>query len=156
MAKVGYDMYLTLLEKAVKLQREGKDKNDTHEVENDVNLNLNVSAYISDSYIKDPIQKITMYQKISEIKNKDMMMDVIDELLDRYGKIPKDTENLIKIVEIRNLCKKLGVTKLSQYGRILSIEPNNLKISLTNFSNSDILIAVQNELEKMLKRNGEI
>lgn len=155
MAKVGYDMYLAMLERAIKHEKEGKSEEILNE-NDEVKIDVNVSAYISDSYIKDPIQKISMYQRISEIKNNEDMMDVIDELLDRYGKIPEETENLIKIVEIRNIARKLGITKIFQYGNILKIAPNNLRIKLTNTTNNDILVTVQLELEKFLKEKGKV
>lgn len=155
MAKVGYDMYLAMLEKAVDKIKNGNENIEKDESE--VKIDLNVSAYISDSYIKDPISKISMYQKISNIKNNEDTMDVVDELLDRYGNIPKETENLIKIVEIRNICKELNITKIFQYENFVKIElndGNNYKFSLTNQKNNDILLTVQTVLEK-LKRKGE-
>ena len=148
-------MYLAMLERAIKYEKEGLDKNKANLFnENEVKIDLQVSAYISDSYIKDPIQKIVMYQKISEIQTNEDSLDVIDELLDRFGSLPKETENLIKIVEIRNLAKQLGITKIFQYGNILKIEPNNLKISLTNKVNNDILVHVQQELKKLIEEKG--
>lgn len=149
MIKVGYDMYLSLLERAINKEKSGVDETD--KIEQEIKIDLNVSAYISDSYIKDPIQKIAMYQKISDIKDKNMMLDVIDELIDRYGDIPKETENLIKIVEIRNLSRKLGIKRICLLGETLKIEPFNLKIYLTNYKQSDILIRVQLELESLIK-----
>lgn len=155
MAKVGYEMYLAMLERAIQYEKDGLDKaNSDLFDENEVKIDLQVSAYISDDYIKDPIQKIVMYQKISEIKTNEDSLDVIDELIDRYGSLPKETENLIKIVEIRNLAKKLGITKVFQYGNILKITPNNLRISLTNSANNDILVLVQQELKKLIEEKG--
>lgn len=154
MAKVGYDMYLAMLERAVNKLKNGEEMKPEQD-EKEVKIDLGVSAYISDSYIKDPISKIAMYQKISNIENKDDMMDVIDELLDRYGNIPQETENLIKIVEIRNICKKLNITKIFEYQNVIKIEPNNLRINLTNVKNNDILLTVQLELEKILKEKGK-
>lgn len=154
MAKVGYDMYLAMLERAVNKLKNGEEMKPEQD-EKEVKIDLGVSAYISDSYIKDPISKIAMYQKISNIENKDEMMDVIDELLDRYGNIPQETENLIKIVEIRNICKKLNITKIFEYQNVIKIEPNNLRINLTNVKNNDILLTVQLELEKILKEKGK-
>ena len=153
MLKVGYDMYLSLLEKAV--NKEKNNISETQNIEQEIKIDLDVSAYISDSYISDPIQKINMYQKISDINDKDMMLDVIDELIDRYGELPKETENLIKIVEIRNQARKLGITKICSFGEILKIEPYNLKIKLTNFTRSDILIRVKLEIEKIRKEKGK-
>lgn len=147
-------MYLAMLERAVNKLKNGEEMKPEQD-EKEVKIDLGVSAYISDSYIKDPISKIAMYQKISNIENKEDMMDVIDELLDRYGNIPQETENLIKIVEIRNMCKKLNITKVFEYQNIIKIEPNNLKINLTNVKNNDILLTVQLELEKILKEKGK-
>lgn len=149
MAKVGYELYLALLEKAIREEKEGKDITSKEEVAKEVKIDINVSAYISDMYIKDPIQKIDMYQKISDIKNEEESMEVVDELLDRFGDIPKETENLIKIVEIRNKARKLGITRILATDKMIKFEPMNLKIALTNDFNNDILIRVMLEITKL-------
>ena len=157
MAKVGYDLYLALLEKAIQEEKNGVEKNGKDEVQKEVKIDIPVSAYISDNYIRDPIQKIAMYQKISDIETKEQSMEVIDELLDRFGDLPKETENLIKIVEIRNAARMLGITRIAQVGEFLKFEPGNLKYRLTNVQNNDILLHVQIEikkLEKLLKEKG--
>ena len=150
MAKVGYELYLALLEKAIREEKEGKDATAKEDINKEVKIDIDVSAYISDLYIKDPIQKIDMYQKISDIKNEEDSMDVVDELLDRFGDIPKETENLIKIVEIRNKARSLGITRILATKSMIKFEPMNTKIALTNDFNNDILIRVQLEIDKML------
>lgn len=102
-------------------------------------------------YIKDPIQKILMYQKISDIKNEEESLEIIDELLDRYGDLPKETENLIKIVEIRNEARKLGITRILANKNFIKFEPVSYNIRLTNMTNNDILIRVQLEISKYKK-----
>ena len=149
MAKVGYELYVALLEKAIREEKEGKDATSKEDVSKEVKIDINVSAYISDLYIKDPIQKIDMYQKISDIKNEEDSMEVVDELLDRFGDIPKETENLIKIVEIRNKARKLGITRILATDKLIKFEPMNLKITLTNDFNNDILIRVMLEINKI-------
>ncbi len=166
MVKVGYEMYISMLEKAINLEKAQKDKslvssvNINDQTENEVKIDINVSAYISDKYINDPIQKIYMYQKISEIRNNDDVMDVVDELYDRYGEIPKETENLITIVEIRNKAKEMGITKISQINDVIRFESDkfnepNFRFHLTNAKNNDILIRVQLEIEKLYKNFKE-
>lgn len=160
MARVGYEMYLSLLEKAIREEKEGKLNTDNSKLDEslqkDVKIDLSVSAYISDKYIKDPIQKISMYQKIADINNNEEIIDLIDELLDRYGDIPKETDNLLKIVEIRNLSRKLGINKITTRGDFIVFEPLNLKLRLTNKTSNDILINVQLELRKIEKKNEEM
>lgn len=148
MAKVGYELYLAMLEKAVAQEKLGKDAMAISEVQKEVKIDIDISAYISDMYIKDPIQKILMYQKISDIKNEEESMEVIDELLDRYGDLPKETENLIKIVEIRNEARKLGITRIVANKNFIKFEPVSYNIRLTNLLNNDILIRVQLEISK--------
>ena len=126
------------------------------QAQKDVKIDLAVSAYISDKYIKDPIQKISMYQKIADIENNDEILDLIDELLDRYGDIPKETDNLLKIVEIRNMCRKLGINKVTTKGDFVLFEPLNLKLRLTNKASNDILINVQLELKKLESKKEEM
>lgn len=149
MIKVGYELYMAMLEKAIREEKEGKDIDAKEEVQKEVKIDINVSAYISDMYIKDPIQKISMYQKISDIKDEEDATEVVDELLDRYGDLPKETENLIKIVEIRNKARKLGITRVIANDNMIKFEPMNYKIALTNFSSNDILIRVQLEISKL-------
>ena len=149
MAKVGYELYVALLEKAIREEKEGKDATSKEDVSKEVKIDINVSAYISDLYIKDPIQKIDMKKKISDIKNEEDSMEVVDELLDRFGDIPKETENLIKIVEIRNKARKLGITRILATDKLIKFEPMNLKITLTNDFNNDILIRVMLEINKL-------
>ena len=155
MAKVGYELYLALLEKAIREEKEGKDATAKEDINKEVKIDIDVSAYISDLYIKDPIQKIDMYQKISDIKTEEDSMDVVDELLDRFGDIPKETENLIKIVEIRNKARSLGITRILATKSMIKFEPMNYKIALTNDFNNDILIRVQLEIDKLISTMKE-
>ena len=158
MVSVGYNMYISMLDRALK-EENGliENNNNSNSVIDDfeVKIDLDVSAYISDSYIENQVQKINMYQKISDIKNSEDSMDIIDEMIDRYGALPQEVENLIKIVEIRNKCRELGISKVYKKNNFLFFEPSNLKFLLTNKKSNDILIFVQNkllEVENILKK----
>ena len=142
------ELYLTMLERAVAQEKQGKNISAIGDVQKEVKIDIDISAYISDMYIKDPIQKILMYQKISDIKCEEDSLEVIDELLDRYGDLPKETENLIKIVEIRNEARKLGITRIVANRDFIKFEPLSHVIRLTNITNNDILIRVQLEISK--------
>ena len=61
----------------------------------------------------------------------------------------KETEKLIKIVEIRNKARKLGITRILATDKLIKFEPMNLKITLTNEFNNDILIRVMLEINKL-------
>ncbi|MCX8074245.1 MAG: transcription-repair coupling factor [Clostridia bacterium] len=153
MASVGYELYLAMLERAINEEKlgAGDKKEDLSDALKDVKIDIDVSAYISDNYIPDITQKISIYQKISNIESNEESMNIIDELLDRFGNIPKETENLIKIVEVRNECRKLNITRVVQKQDYIVFEPTNLKFRLTNNANNDILFTVQLALKKIRK-----
>lgn len=111
MEQVGYDMYCKLLDEVVK-----EMQGETVEEEIDVQIDLDVSSYIPDEFIGEASQKIEIYQNIASCKNEKDIEDVIDEILDRYGKIPKEIENLLEIARIKNLAREKFVLKINQRG----------------------------------------
>ena len=109
MDQVGYDTYCNLLDQVVKTMQGIEVKE-----EKDIQIDLNVSSYIPDEYIENTAQKIEVYQNIAVSKTEEDIIDVIDEVTDRYGTMPKEIENLLDIARIKILCKQTGVFKISQ------------------------------------------
>lgn len=83
------------------------------EPEIDLQIDLNVTSYIPDEYIQDANQKIEVYQNIALCKNEQDIQNVIDEIIDRFGNMPKELENLIAIARIKYLAKQLKVIKIA-------------------------------------------
>ena len=77
-------------------------------------VELKVDAYISSKYINDEVQKIEVYKKIAAIESFDDMLDIQEELIDRFSDIPESVNNLIKIAYIRAIGKALGVEKINE------------------------------------------
>ena len=111
MNAVGYDMYCKLLSEAVKRQKGEEVAEDV-----DVTVELDVDAFIPDSYIVGENQKIDIYKRISCITSKDEADDMSDELTDRFGSIPASVENLLKVACLRTEAKSVYVTKIKQTG----------------------------------------
>ena len=109
MEQVGYDMYCKLLDEVVK---EMKGIEVTEDV--DVQIELNVSSYIPDDFISDSTQKIEIYQNIALCKTEDDIADVTDEIIDRYGSLPKEIEKLLDIARIRNMAREKNINKIVQ------------------------------------------
>lgn len=110
MENVGYDMYLKLLEQAVN-EEKGEAVSDT---DRDCLIDIMVDAHIPERYIGDLSQRLDVYRKISDIRTKDDALDVTDELIDRFGEIPKTVLGLIDIALIRNSAMKNGVYEIKQ------------------------------------------
>lgn len=105
--QVGYDTYCNLLDEVVK-EMQGEEV----KPEIDVQIDLDATCYIPDEYISDSSQKIEIYQDIALCKNEEDIQNVIDEMIDRFGNMPNEIENLIEIARIKILCKKLNISKV--------------------------------------------
>lgn len=112
MLNVGYELYCKLLEEAVE-RLQGRDVLPEAE---DTAFSVPIPALIPQYYIEDEVLRLQMYKKIALIRSAEDQSDVIDEMTDRFGDIPKDTMNLIRISRIRSQAKQLGVKEISQNG----------------------------------------
>lgn len=110
MESVGYDMYCKLLDEAV---RELKGEAPTRE-NVEVSIDINVSAYIDNDYINIENQKIDMYKKIASIQDEQDVIDIEDELIDRYGDLPEPVRNLIFIAHIKAMARDAGFSAVTQ------------------------------------------
>ena len=119
MEQVGYDTYCNLLDQVVK-EMQGIEI----EEEQEIQIDINISSYIPDSYIENSSQKIEVYQNIALCRTEFDIQNVIDEIIDRYGVMPKELENLIEIARIKELCRKAGIIKISEKKNMLTSTQN--------------------------------
>lgn len=117
MASVGYDLYCRMLEDTIKLLK-GEIENEPFETV----IDIKVDAYIPSKYIKDEVQKIEMYKKIASIDSKETMMDIEEELEDRFSSIPQSVQNLINIAYIKSTANKAGVEEIKEKGKEILIK----------------------------------
>ena len=125
MEQVGYDTYCKLLDEVVK-EMQGTEVKEEKEIQIDINL----SSYIPDTYIEDQAQKIEIYQDIALCRNDEDIEDVIDEIIDRYGSMPKEVENLIEIARIKILAREASVIKVTQKEKsiMVNLDKDDIKI----------------------------
>ncbi len=124
MEDVGYDMYLKLLNDAVK---EEKGEKPEKAQDNDCLIDIAVEAHIPEDYIENLSQRIDAYRRIADIKTKEDSLDVIDELIDRYGDIPKSVMGLIDIALIRNIASQMGIYEIKQNDNSLLLYIDSIK-----------------------------
>lgn len=110
MESVGYDMYVKLLDKAVR-ELKGDAMQQTEE---EVTIDITITAYIDSQYILKEEERLEMYKKISLIETSEDVMDVRDELIDRYGDVPDAVENLISVAWVKALAKKAGFCAVTE------------------------------------------
>lgn len=123
MEAVGYEMYCRLLEEAA---AEVKGIEVKHETE--TRVDIPVSAFIADSYIRNHSQRLAAYKRIASIRTQEELYDAYDEIEDRYGTVPWETENLMEIALIKAYASKYGVTDLvGSEGRVtIKFDENNI------------------------------
>lgn len=107
MEAVGYDLYCKLLNEAVRTLKGEKSVADF-----ETSVDFPVSAYIPATYIRNEALKMEIYKRIAAISGRDEYEDMQDELIDRFGDIPKPVANLLKIAELKALAHKACVTDL--------------------------------------------
>lgn len=111
LANVGYDMYLQLLDEAV---REERGEKNVHKEECLVDVRIN--AFIPDKYISNQAQRVDCYRKIARIATAEDAEDITDELIDRYGDPPASVLGLIDVARFRNMAALSNVSEISQVG----------------------------------------
>jgi len=112
MEAVGYDTYVKLLEETIKELKGESVPDDNVEV----NVDIKVHAYLDSNYIPDEQARLDMYKTIAAVETEEEAMDVYDELIDRYGDVPAEAANLIKVILVRKLAARCGFSIIKQKG----------------------------------------
>lgn len=112
MNAVGYDLYCKMLNEAV------KEAKGIHTMEDfETSVDLNVDAYIPDSYISNEFQKLDIYKRIAGIETQQDYDDMLEELLDRFGEPGKAVLNLLAIVKLKAIAHQGYITEIKQTGK---------------------------------------
>lgn len=122
-ASVGIDMYLEILNDTIK-ERKGEKFVPRIEPE----INLNIPSFIPEEYVPDVNQRLLIYRRFSTAVSDEEIIDIEEELLDRFGQIPAEVENLIKIAGLKNILRE---------NMIISVDSNKKEIVLAFHENAE-------------------
>ena len=114
MIDVGYDMYLKLLEEAVR-----EEKGETPEVRCECSADLAVAANIPDRYVPSQEQRMDLYRRIALIRSEAEADDLTDEIIDRFGDPPSSVNSLIHVALLRGEAERAGITDITQKSGVL-------------------------------------
>ncbi|MBF0622485.1 MAG: transcription-repair coupling factor [Magnetococcales bacterium] len=125
--EVGFELYNQMLQDAVKnLQNKMNEEGDSAIKTLDVEpvqreiipvINLHLSTYIPEDYVGDVHQRLTLYKRIAELIDPEEIESMRAELTDRFGIPPEPVENLLRIVGVKRLCRRLRIAKLEAGSR---------------------------------------
>ena len=110
-ASVGFGMYVTMLEEAI---AKAQNREVVKEVIPDPAIDLEIDAFIDDAYIKDSARKISVYQRMLHIKNKEQLDDMTDELIDRFGTPTDPVDRLLRVAQIKEQARLLGIKSIAR------------------------------------------
>lgn len=127
MEAVGYDLYCKMLNEAV-MELKGEI---TEDEEFETTIDINIDAYIPATYVKSEYQKLDLYKRIAEIANDDDHMEIQDELIDRFGDIPKAVSNLLDIAMIKIKAHKCYIEEVINKG-------NKVKFVMNKKAKADV------------------
>lgn len=113
---VGFDLYCKLLDDAIR-----RLKGETTQKEIEVEIDLTINSFIPDYYIKDSATKLGFYQRIQRTNSAAKLELLADEMVDRFGDIPPETENLLKIAELKTYCHDIRAKSIKQKAGIIYI-----------------------------------
>ena len=112
MEAVGYDLYCKMLNQAV-MEAKGEKIQEDFET----SVDIDIDAFIPSAYIKNELQKLDMYKRIASIQYADEYGEMLDELIDRFGELPKPAANLLLVALIRAEAHAAGVVQLVHKGK---------------------------------------
>ena len=116
MNAVGYDLYCKMLSEAVK---EAKGIRTMEDFE--TSIDLNIDAFLPDSYISNEFQKLDIYKRIAGIETQQDYDEMLEELLDRFGEPGKAVLNLLAIAKLKAIAHQGYVTEIKQIGKSVRI-----------------------------------
>ncbi|MDO4440503.1 MAG: transcription-repair coupling factor, partial [Eubacteriales bacterium] len=139
MEAVGYDMYCKMLNEAVK-QLKGEAKEESYTTI----MDLNVDAYIPNTYIPNEYQKLDIYKRIAGIESEEEMDDMLEELIDRFGDIPRKVQQLLQIAGLKALAHQAYVTAVEQKGEEIKftmyerakVDPHKIPVLIQQYRGS--------------------
>lgn len=124
MEAVGYDLYLKLLSDAVSEEQGTEIKTQVECV-----IDIRLDAHIPERYIENLSQRIDIYKKIASVQNNEDVLDVTDELIDRFGDPPDAVKGLIDVALIRNTASGLGIREIQQRDGNMLLYPEHLDMA---------------------------
>ncbi|MDL2233020.1 transcription-repair coupling factor [Ruminococcaceae bacterium OttesenSCG-928-L11] len=125
MEAVGYDLYLKLLSEAVSEEQGVPNKQPTECI-----IDVRLDAHIPENYIENLSQRIDIYKKIASVQTDEDALDMIDELIDRFGDPPESVKGLVDVALMRNRASLLGIKEISQQENQILLYPEALDFAM--------------------------
>lgn len=134
--EMGFETYQKIMQEALEELQNDEEFENLFENEEErkklintrkeVNIDTDLELMLPDEYVQSTEERLTLYQKLAEIRNKNELQQFENELVDRFGKLPAEAKNLLKSVELKWLAAEIGFDKIVvKNGVFLGYFPSN-------------------------------
>jgi len=113
---IGFSLYMEMLDRAVKAIRKGKVPDPTED-DSLVDVNLRIPALIPSDYLPDVHSRLVMYKRLANAESEEALRELQVEMIDRFGLLPEQTKNLIRVTQIKLKAQAIGIHKLEANAR---------------------------------------
>ena len=121
MLEVGFQLYNEMLNEAVKALKAGKEPDLLSPLSVTTDINLHAPALLPDDYCGDVHLRLSFYKKLATAKNPDQIDGLLEEIVDRFGKLPAQAQTLIDVHRLRVLSQPYGVVKVDAAPGVITI-----------------------------------
>ena len=123
---LGFELYIRLVNEVIKSYKNTaiKETKDSVSKNLEVRIELPISAYLPSSYISSNTLRLEGYKLLSTASSKDMVLTIVEEFIDRYGKLPDSAHNLVLITQLKLLCRKYGIRVINTISKsVIGLSP---------------------------------
>lgn len=137
---VGFDLYLKLLDEAIR----NRGDDESQAFEDEVYLELEYTGFIPDFYIEEPMEKMEVYKKIAGVSTESQLESLMAEIEDRFGPMPDEVQSLLSLAEIRILARRLHIASMKErrgelhveFGKVASVSVDRVLALIQNSGGS--------------------
>ncbi|WP_394131061.1 transcription-repair coupling factor [Shewanella maritima] len=180
-SKIGFSLYMEMLESAVKSLKQGKEPSLAHMLKSQCDIDLRIAALLPEDYVSDVNMRLSLYKRIANCETEAMIDELKVEFIDRFGLLPEPTKNLMSLTIFKHQATELGISKIEMHAKGGSVEfgesnkvdptfiigllqnqpqiyrmdgPNKLKFNIPVESSKDRLKLVETLLEQFAKHTS--
>ena len=122
MHEIGFQLYTEMLNEAVKALKQGREPDLSHPLSATTEINLHVPALLPESYCGDVHERLSIYKRLATCETLDALIEIQEEMIDRFGKLPEQTKALIETHRLRIVAKPLGITKIDAHAESVTFQ----------------------------------
>ncbi|MFB2685058.1 transcription-repair coupling factor [Shewanella mangrovisoli] len=121
-SKIGFSLYMEMLESAVKALKQGKEPSLAQMLNQQCEMELRIPALLPEDYVGDVNIRLSLYKRIASCDSEEALDELKVELIDRFGLLPDATKNLMEMTLYKHQATRLGATKIEVHAKGGSIE----------------------------------